>query len=80
VDITDSEITKHKKMVTAAQEEFDMAVTYLAPSSRSGFYTPIPFCPPPPPHRSASARGTFTGSGVVLTGSVGTIVSFRRPN
>jgi hypothetical protein len=28
VDITDSEITKLKKMVTAAQEEFDMAVTY----------------------------------------------------
>jgi HEPN superfamily AbiU2-like protein len=28
VDITDSEITKLKKMVTAAQEEFNMAATY----------------------------------------------------
>jgi hypothetical protein len=28
VDITDSEIAKLKEMVTAAQEEFDMAVTY----------------------------------------------------
>jgi len=28
MSITDSEITKLKKMVTAAQEEFDMAVAY----------------------------------------------------
>jgi hypothetical protein len=28
MDITESEITKLKKMVTATQEEFNMAVTY----------------------------------------------------
>jgi hypothetical protein len=30
MDITDSKITKLKKMVTAAREEFDMAVTRSA--------------------------------------------------